>query len=463
VKRAEKHALSHSLRVLGRIAADENRTHRIVAGDAGWVWSVHGGTTGSSVSKDELIATIYNYQFLTRQQQFLYSLSFEDRRRKSEADHVSAPSPEAHPPDGRRPSWEQRKSDQYAVPEGAYTMIPTTPGGGMNPAGTAVYSIRDQLEVARLELYSLGVGDYQIKEIERTRRLATDLEIRSPVRGIVLSRNVSPQQRFDKGAELYRIADLSRVWVLADVFEREAPYVQAGTAAQVLLRQQGKRFEAVVSDVPPVFDPVTRAFKVRLDVDNPDLTLRPDMFVDVELLIHFPPAVTVPADALMDTGRTQMVYVGAGDGYFEPRHVRTGRQLGGQVEILEGLMPGEHVVVSGNFLVDSESRMKLASAGIHGPPAKDPVCGMPVSTGRAGSAGLTSEHDGKPYFFCSPVCKKAFDENARHDIGKDPGKHPVDGEATGESTGRASSPHGEGGHADHSCPAPAAPHGEHRP
>jgi YHS domain-containing protein len=206
-----------------------------------------------------------------------------------------------------------------------------------------------------------------------------------------------------------------------------------------------------VTDVPPVFDPVTRSFKVRLEVDNPDMTLRPDMFVDVELLIHFPPALMVPADALVDTGQTQMVFVDIGGGFFEPRLVETGRRFGGQVEVLQGIMPGEQIVVSGNFLVDSESRIKLAAAGIHGMPARDPVCGMQVSTGQAKSAGLLSEHEGKVYHFCTEACRSRFQ------------KHPeryVEPRPTGEQAGHSRSP-SEYGHAGHAHPGRPAGHGEH--
>jgi YHS domain-containing protein len=419
LERVEMSSASHTLRLLGRVAADENRIHRIIAGDAGWVWHVHGGATGSVVDRDQLIATIYNYQFLTRQQQFLYALGFEERRRKPPTPPPPASTEEAPTPGGHRPSWEQPRTDETRVPEGTFSMVPTTPGGGMNPAGTAVYTIRDQLEVARLELLSLGVGEYQIQEIERSRQLATNLEIRSPVRGIVLSRDISPGQRFDKGVSLFEIADLSRVWVLADVFESEASHVAPGHKAIIHLPRQGRRFDALVADAPPVFDPTSRSFKVRLEVDNPDLALRPNMFVDVELQLQFDPAVTVPVDALLDTGQTRTVFVEAGSGYFEPRTVETGRRLGGQVEIVRGVMPGERIVVSSNFLVDSESRMKRAAAGLHEAPARDPVCGMPVNPGHASPAGLVTEHGGKTHFFCAPQCKQAFDAQAqalaRHD------------------------------------------------
>ncbi len=127
--------------------------------------------------------------------------------------------------------------------------------------------------------------------------------------------------------------------------------------------QMGKTFNARVSQVLPLFDPVSKTLKVRLDIDNPDYDLRPDMFVDVEIPITMPQSMHVPADAVIDSGTRTIVYVDTGDGIFEPRRVETGWRLGRQVQITGGLMPGEKVVVSGNFLIDSESRMKTAASG----------------------------------------------------------------------------------------------------
>lgn len=166
-----------------------------------------------------------------------------------------------------------------------------------------------------------------------------------------------------------------------------------------------------MADVPAQFDPATRAFKVRLEVDNPENLLRPDMFVDVEFLVVLQPAVVIPADAVLDSGMRKTVFVDLGKGFFEPRAVKTGWRFDGKVEIPEGLMPGERIVISGNFLIDSESRMKLAAAGLYGTPGKDPVCGMEVYPSKAKPAGLVSDFDGKTYYFCSQKCKTEFGEH----------------------------------------------------
>ena len=165
-----------------------------------------------------------------------------------------------------------------------------------------------------------------------------------------------------------------------------------------------------MSQVLPIFDPATRTLKVRLELDNPDYLLRPDMFVDVDFPVKLPPSVNVPVDAVLDSGLKKTVFVDRGNGYFEPRKVETGWRLGDRVEILEGLQPGEKIVVSGNFLIDSESRMRLAAAGFFGNVGKDPVCGNDLDENKAQSAGLKSDYQGKPYYFCSEACQQKFDK-----------------------------------------------------
>jgi YHS domain-containing protein len=148
---------------------------------------------------------------------------------------------------------------------------------------------------------------------------------------------------------------------------------------------------------------------VRLEAENPGYLLRPDMYVDVELPIKFSPTLTVPADAVLDSGLRKTVFVDRGNGFFEPRTVETGWRSGDEVQICGGLMPDERVVVSGNFLLDSESRMKQAAAGSRGASATDPVCGMEVEEASAKAANRLSEHGGTTYCFRSEGCKQKFE------------------------------------------------------
>jgi RND family efflux transporter MFP subunit len=248
--------------------------------------------------------------------------------------------------------------------------------------------------------------------LAKTKKLTQDIVISSPASGFVVTRNVSPDQRFEKGAELFRIADLRRVWILLDTYENEARYFRPGQTVQV--RYQGKILPARVSSTLPQFDPTTRTLKVRLEADNPGYLLRPDMFVDVEFPVRMPPAITVPADAVLDSGLKKTVFIDRGNGFFEPRKVETGRYFEDRVEIVKGLMPGERIVISGNFLIDSESRMRAASPGMSGTAGTDPACSMSVDQGKAKTAGLTSDYKGKTYFFCSVECKRQFDAAPRN-------------------------------------------------
>lgn len=358
----EKSAATHTLRVLGRVAADETRIYPINAAVDGWIRQTHNNPTGTLVKKDEPLVTFYSPEFLSAQQAFIVSLG-AIARQKPEEDRISG-----------QTTLSRISNQQYAE-----------------------------------ALQNLGMSEKQIEEVARTRQRTQNVQILAPAPGFILARNVAPNQRFSKGTELFKIADLRRVWVVMDLFENEVRHFKPGTVAKVLLPQQDKTFTGRVSATPPQFDPATRTLKVRLEVDNPGYVLRPDMLTDVELPVTFPPAVTVPADAVLDSGIRKIVFVDRGNGYFEPRQVETGWRFGNRVEITRGLEPGEKIVVSGNFLIDSESRMELAAAGMYGTLEKDPVCGASVSVKKASREGRTSVHQGKTYYFSSTDCKEKFD------------------------------------------------------
>jgi len=264
-------------------------------------------------------------------------------------------------------------------------------------------------------LRNLGVSERQLAEMQEKRQVNQYIQILSPVDGFVLERKASVGLSCDRGFEFYRIADLRRVWILADVYENQAPFIRAGSKALITSQDQNRELEATVSRAEPTFDEATRTLKVRLETDNPGLALKPGMFVDVRFEIELPPSLAVPAEAIVDSGLRKTVFVERGNGYFEPRSVETGWRLSDQVEVVKGLMVGERIVISGTFLIDSESRMKAASQGRFGPVARDPMCGMEVDEKRAAAAGKTSEYEGKTYYFCADECKKRFDaEPAKH-------------------------------------------------
>jgi len=261
----------------------------------------------------------------------------------------------------------------------------------------------------------MGVEDAQIEEIGRTRKMTLDIRITAPADGFITARKVSLQERFVKGTELYQITDLRRVWILADVYEREVEWFKPGMKAKATAPYKKRDYEAMVTEVLPLFDEATRTLKVRLETDNPGYVLRSGMFVDVEMPVEMPPALTVPADAILDSGLRKTVFVDRGNGFFEPREVETGRYLENQVEIVGGLDAGERIVISGNFLIDSESRLEKAAAGMYGTLSKDPVCGLDVSVNKAVKAGRKANYKGKTYYFMSEENKAQFEkEPARY-------------------------------------------------
>ena len=359
----EKAPFKHTLRALGRVAVDETRIYRLNAFVDGWILKVFNNSTGSLVMKDEALAAFYSRDFITAEQSYLYQLSSLDR---------------------------------------------------LKTAGQLIDSqhigLTSQIRASEENLENLGMSKVQIKELARTRRLTQDILINAPVTSFILTRNVSPGQKISRNDDLYKLADLSHVWILADLYDDEAKYAQPGVKVRVILPRENKTVWARVSDILPQVDPVTRTYKVRLEADNLDYALRPDMFVDLEFPVTLPAAVTIPADALIDTGLKKAVLISRGNGYFEPREVEIGWRFGDRVEIVKGLEPGETIVISGNFLIDSESRMRLAAAGIFGEVTKDPVCGLNVDESKAKAAGFQSTFENQTYYFCSEECKQHFEK-----------------------------------------------------
>jgi Cu(I)/Ag(I) efflux system membrane fusion protein len=231
-----------------------------------------------------------------------------------------------------------------------------TKNGGSSPQMTLA---RGSVQQATDRLLTLGMSRVQVEEIGRTRSVPPNLRITAPADGFVLARNLSAGEKIEKGTELFRIADLRRVWILLDVAAADAPFLRPGMTGQVRLANTSTRIRAKVSrDVLPQFDPVTQSSKVRLEADNSGFRLRPDMFVDVDLEIPRPSAIVVPAEAVVMTGLRNTIFVERSAGVFEPREVETGSRFGDRIAIVSGVSAGERVAVSGTFLLDSETRMR---------------------------------------------------------------------------------------------------------
>jgi membrane fusion protein, copper/silver efflux system len=364
VEAVEKKSAQQVLRVLGRVAVDDTRAYRINMAVDGWITKTFDQSIGSLVKKGQTLAAFYSPEFLSAQQTYIFSLGSLDRVKGN----------------------------------------PREPQAQLTLTETNIKQYKDTLK-------NIGMGDLQIEELARTRQFTENINITAPVTGIVMARSISTGERFEKGRELYRIADLSRIWILADIYGKEAGFFKPGLEVKGMLPDRGKTFSARVSEVLPLFDAATRTTKIRLEADNPGFQLRPDMFVDLEIPVTLPPAIAVPADAVLDSGLKKTVFVDRGKGSFEPREVETGWRMGNKVEITKGLSPGERIVTSGTFLIDSESRMEKTAQRTEGSMVKDPVSGADVSVRKAEKLGRKTTLQGKTYYFASEESKGQFAAN----------------------------------------------------
>ena len=362
---ARVQSATRRLRLPGRVAVDELRVYKVAVKTDGWVRQIYPVTTGSLVTKGQPLITVYGKDYRMAQQSYIYALNALDKVKKDQ--------------DPTRDLADSLEQNNLQVAE------------------------------ALTNLQNMWVDPGQIQEIARTRQAAFDTRLAAPADGFILVRNVFTNQKFDVGTELYRLVDLSRVWIVADVFASDALYVRPAASARVFLPEYpGRTFAARVSDTLPQFDSGYRALKVRLEADNPDFALRPDMLVDVEFDAALPPTLTVPADAIIRSGLTSTVFVDRGNGYFEPRAVEAGWHADNLVQVVKGLEAGERVVAAATFLVDSESRLQGVLAANQKGAIRDPVCGMTLDPNKA----VRAEVHGKTYHFCSDHCRRKLEQSS---------------------------------------------------
>ncbi|MCX5866086.1 MAG: efflux RND transporter periplasmic adaptor subunit [Proteobacteria bacterium] len=214
----------------------------------------------------------------------------------------------------------------------------------------------------KLELWDIS-GD-QIAGLEKSGVAKKTLTLNSPSAGFVIEKGVSQGDKITSGQELYKIADLSQVWVYADIYENEIPLIKVGqTAVLKSSSLPGETFQARVKYIFPYLNADTRTDRVRFELANPGYRLKPKMFLDVEIEVDYGQRLVIPDGAVLDAGEKKIVFVDRGNGYFEPREVRLGIQGDDFLEVLSGVKEGDKVVTSANFLVDSESRLKSALEG----------------------------------------------------------------------------------------------------
>jgi len=312
----ERKPLVRDIRTTAQIVADETRIAHVHVKVAGYVDKVYVDFVGQLVKKGQPLFTLYSPDLVSTQEEYLIA-------KRGNATLGSAPFQE--------------------IADGSQSL----------------------LQSARERLKLWDISDDQIKELDATGKVSKDLTFYSPITGFVTDRKVFPQTSVTPDTELYTVSDLSTVWADVDIYEYEVPFVHLGQRVTLTLSYSpGKTYTGNISYVYPTVDPQTRTVKVRVQLPNPGFFLKPQMFADAQVRVDYGTKILVPEEAVLDSGTEQHVFVVHQGGVFEPRKVTVGPVVDNNAVILSGLKPGETIVVSGNFLIDSESGLKDAMSGM---------------------------------------------------------------------------------------------------
>ena len=314
--------LDRVVRAAGRIEIDERRVHAVSPKFEGWVERLYVNATGQPVAKGQALFDVYSPELVSAQREYAIA-----------AQGVA--------------------SLREAAPE-------------------AQAGMRQLAESSLIRLRNWDIPEQQIQSLAKSGEARRTLTLRAPVSGIVLEKKALAGMRFMPGESLYQIADLSSVWVVADVFEQDIAQVAPGAPATITLSAYpGEKFSGKVSYIYPTLNPETRTIPVRVELPNPGLKLKPAMFAQMELARRGEKLLAVPLSAVIDSGTRQIVLVQVGEGRFEPRVVSLGARGDNYVAILDGVREGEQVVVAANFLIDAESNLKAALGSLSPTPLAD--------------------------------------------------------------------------------------------
>lgn len=357
VDKVTRGPLRKAIRNVGYVAYDETTLSVVTTKVDGWVEKLHVEKTGAQVHEGDPLFEFYSPELFSAQEEYLAALRNRQRR--------------------DTPGIPRARIDSDAL-------------------------IRD----ARTRLEFFDISGEQLRALERKQSVTKTLTIRAPFTGIVTHKDVVEGQMVEAGMALFRIADLSTVWVIGKVFESDLPYVRVGQEALMTLDYApGKTFRGRVTYVYPYLDEKTREISLRMEFHNPGYELKPGMYANVTLTRQLASeAILVPDVAVIDTGRRAVAFVESAPGRFEPREVTIGaRAENNRLQVLSGLAPGETVVVSGQFLLDSESRLREAALKFMEPGKVDASAPVKAATAEAmgtPDAASSAETGGTPYFVC---------------------------------------------------------------
>jgi len=317
---AQMKAVSDDIRVTGNVEINERQLATVQLRFPGWIRQVFVDATYDYVRKGQPLFTVYSPDLVTTEREYLLARKNQQDLKQSSVDGVAA---------------------------GADTLV----------------------SAARERLQQWEVPESEIAKLESTGKPITDLTINSPVSGYITERNALPNMYVQPESKLYSVADLSTVWVYAQIFQTDIGRIKPGDSATVTVDSYpGKTFRGRVDVILPQVDLNTRTVKVRLAFANPGLVLKPGMFVNVTLKAPAGKGVTVPASSIFHSGTRNLVFVSKGEGNFEPRDVELGSRVGDDIVVLKGLKTGESLVTSANFLIDSEAQLQAAAGAFVPPP-----------------------------------------------------------------------------------------------
>ena len=336
---AQLRTLDKTVRAAGRIEPDERRLFTIASKFEGYVERLHVNVTGQAVAKGQPLFEVYSPELVSAQREYAIAVQGVDALKAA--------------------------------------------------GGEAQVGMKQLAESSLQRLRNWDISDEQIKALASTGATQRTLTFRSPASGIVMEKKAVQGMRFMPGEMLYQVADLSRVWVVADVFEQDIGAIKTGAKAKVKINAYpDKEFTGTVSYVYPTLKPETRTVPVRVELANPGLLLKPAMFAQLEVAVSVKTKVlTVPLSAVIDSGTRQIVLISLGEGRFEPREVGLGERSDNHVQVLSGVKEGEQVVVTANFLIDAESNLKAAVGGFAGAAPASPA---------SAAAAVPQAHTAKP-------------------------------------------------------------------
>lgn len=317
--------VTKTIRTVGRIEADERKVTTVNILYEGWIEKLFADYAGKYVSKGEPLAEIYSPEVTSVQLEYLNLINWINTQ---------------------IPRFQREIEFEWGDRYGTVGKLIT-------------YDPQPLIDVARQRFKLWGFTEAEIKELETKQEPFKRITLRSPVSGYVFQKPTFRGTKVAEGEKIFDIVDLSTVWVLADIYEYEIPFVKEGQEARITLSYfPEKTFNTTVDFIYPTLSGETRTVKARFVLENPGFALKPRMFANVELRVDLGERLVIPRDALLDSGLRQIVYVDRGEGYFQPRQVRTGVRTETLVEILAGVRAGEWVASRPVFLIDSEAKLK---------------------------------------------------------------------------------------------------------